>query len=72
MAKTNKFTKNISQNSSVLTDRAVIVAGQAKRAQEDLVRSIEGRIDDMKMNIIKMTVAILYSSVEFPDGSKWK
>jgi predicted ATP-grasp superfamily ATP-dependent carboligase len=55
MAKTNKFTKNISQNSSVLTDRAVIVAGQAKRAQEDLVRSIEGRIDDMKMNIIKMT-----------------
>jgi len=55
MAKTNKFTKNISANSSVLTDRAQIVAGQAKRAQEDLVRGIESRIDDMKMSIIKMT-----------------
>jgi predicted ATP-grasp superfamily ATP-dependent carboligase len=53
--KKNKFTKNISQNSNILNDRAIIVGAQAKRAQEDLVRNIESRIDDMKMSIIKMT-----------------
>jgi len=53
--KTNKFSKNITNNNAVLGDRAQIVAAQAKRAQEDLVRGIESTIDDLKMNIIKTT-----------------
>lgn len=53
--KTNKFTKSISAGSNVLGERAAIVASQAKRAQEDLVRELEGKRDDLKMNIIKMT-----------------
>lgn len=53
--KTNKFSKSISAGNNVLGERATIVASQAKRAQEDLIRELEGKRDDLKMNIIKMT-----------------
>lgn len=51
----NKFSRSISTGNTVLGERATIVASQAKRAQEDLVRELEGKRDDLKMDIIKMT-----------------
>lgn len=50
----NKFAKNISGSSSTLSERAAIVASTAKRAQEDLVREFEGKVDDLKLRVIQM------------------
>lgn len=50
----NKFIQNISNNSSILTDRAALVGNQASLEQENLVRGFESQINRLKMEIMQM------------------
>lgn len=50
----NKFTRSISNGSTALSDRALLVGKAAKLAQEDLVRRLDSDVNTMELEMIKL------------------